>query len=90
MNCVMAILDRKENWEESKKYLTFRNYLKLAQEADCENVSEKKLKKVEKYLKTKNYNVEHIKLSIGPTGAEFCQWSKDWYEAANAANMIPK
>ena len=31
MNCVMAILDRKEDWTEVKKYMMDRNFLKLVQ-----------------------------------------------------------
>ena len=86
-----ATQKREENWEvPTKALLSEMGFLQKLQGFDKDNISAKKIDRIQQYLKHPNFTKEHLK-GINQVAASLCSWAlaMDKYYRVNLV-VVPK
>jgi dynein heavy chain len=73
MECVCLLKGVKPNWGESKKLLGDGNFLDSLKVYDKDNIDEKILKKLQKYIKMEDFNPEKVG-KVSTAAKSLCMW----------------
>jgi dynein heavy chain len=73
MEAVCILLDHKPDWDTSKKLLGDSNFMQNLKEYDKDNIPEKSLKKVKKYVENPDMAVDVVK-KVSKAATSLCMW----------------
>merc|ERR1712154_412463 len=87
MSAVMVLLNEEPSWISAKKLLSDANFLLKLKEYDKDSISQKTLKQLKKYTKSKEFSYENVK-SKSIAAAAMCRWVNAMEIYANVNKLV--
>ena len=76
MEAICVLMEKKPGWDESKKLLNDSNFIQNLKDYDKDNIPEKIIKSLQKYIKMSDFDPESVG-RVSKACKSLCMWAKE-------------
>jgi dynein heavy chain len=87
MEAICVLMEKKPGWDESKKLLNDSNFIQNLKDYDKDNIPEKIIKSLQKYIKMSDFDPESVG-RVSKACKSLCMWAKAMDTYARVAKTV--